>query len=72
MHQHVYVKHVTQAQVDKVKSFNERTPSAKPVQLGHGHDAVEVVDDDDKRAAMVCIHWCNMTIGILPDGSSHS
>ncbi len=63
---------VTRAQVNTVKRLNERSAKERHLTIGRFHDFVEVLNDNDPRAGMITGVWFGMTIGILPDGSSHS
>ena len=63
---------VTRAQVNTVKRLNERSAKERHLTIGCFHDFVEVLNDNDPRAGMITGVWFGMTIGILPDGSSHS
>lgn len=68
----VYRAVITRAQLDAVKHLNGRSKE-EPRQVGFNADVVEIVDDvTDPRADMICGNWFGMTIGIMPDGSSHS
>ena len=60
------------AQVNTVKRLNERSAKERHLTIGCFHDFVEVLNDNDPRASMITGVWFGMTIGILPDGSSHS
>ena len=63
---------VTRAQLNTVKRLNERSAKERHLTIGCFHDFVEVLNDNDPRASMITGVWFGMTIGILPDGSSHS
>jgi hypothetical protein len=63
---------VTRAQLNTVKRLNERSAKERHLTIGRFHDFVEVLNDNDPRASMITGVWFGMTIGILPDGSSHS
>jgi hypothetical protein len=63
---------VTRPQVDRVIELNRRSAPERQNAIGRGHDLIELVEDSDERAAMIGGIWFGMTIGILPDGSSHS
>jgi hypothetical protein len=58
---------ITQKQLDKHNLLNKR--NEVPITF---FDPIRIVEETDSDAAMITGKYGTLTIGILPDGSSHS